>query len=96
MFGYSASEMRGRSLTMLMPDGLRRHEASLARYLATGREQGGWQAVELVARHRSGREIPVEISFGESSKGLLEPGRVEMLVLMSGVESKTLRISNFT
>jgi hypothetical protein len=51
---------------MLMPGALaERHQASLARYLATGRKHVGWQAVELVARDKSGREIPVEISFGE-------------------------------
>ena len=62
MFGYSAAEMLGRSLTMVMPDRLReRHEASLARYLATGNRHLDWQAVELTARHKSGREIPVEI-----------------------------------
>ncbi len=67
LFGYSASEMLGQSLTLLMPEALReRHQSSLARYVATGRKHLDWQAVELVARHRSGREIPVEISFGES------------------------------
>ena len=67
MFGYAAPEMLGRSLTMLMPDRLReRHEASLARYVATGRKHVDWQAVELIARHKNGREIPVEISFGEA------------------------------
>jgi PAS domain S-box-containing protein len=67
MFGYSASEMLGQSLTMLMPARLReRHEASFARYLATGRKHLDWRAVELVACHKDGRELPVEISFGES------------------------------
>jgi PAS domain S-box-containing protein len=67
LFGYSASELLGRSLTLLMPERLRaRHEASLARYVATGDRQLDWQAVELTARHKDGHEIPVEISFGES------------------------------
>lgn len=65
--GYSAAELLGQSLTMLMPDPLRpRHEASLARYVATGHRQLDWRAVELTVRHKSGREIPVEISFAES------------------------------
>ncbi len=67
MFGYSAAELVGHSLTLVMPDQLKqRHEAALARYVATGRRQLDWRAVELVARHKSGREIPVEISFAES------------------------------
>ena len=66
MFGYAPSEMLGQNLTMLMPDALcERHRASLARYVATGLKHVDWQAVELVARDKSGREIPVEISFGE-------------------------------
>jgi len=67
MFGYSAAELVGHSLTLVMPDQLKqRHEAALARYVATGRRHLDWRAVELVARHKSGREIPVEISFAES------------------------------
>ena len=66
MFGYAPREMLGQNLTLLMPEALReRHQASLARYVATGRKHVDWQAVELVARHKSGREIPVEISFAE-------------------------------
>jgi PAS domain S-box-containing protein len=66
MFGYAPGEMLGRSLTMLMPEALaQRHEASLGRYLTTGRKHVDWRAVEVVARDKSGREIPVEISFGE-------------------------------
>lgn len=67
IFGYSSAELRGQNLTMLMPDRLRpRHEESLARYLATGQKRLDWQAVELFGRHKSGREIPLEVSFGES------------------------------
>jgi PAS domain S-box-containing protein len=71
MFGYTPQEMLGQNLTLLMPDALRaRHQASLARYVATRRKHLDWQAVELVALDKSGREIPVEISFGEGgSKG---------------------------
>ena len=67
MFGYEPSEMVGQNLTLLMPERLRqRHHDSFTRYLATGRKHLDWRAVELVACHKSGREIPVEISFGES------------------------------
>jgi PAS domain S-box-containing protein len=67
IFGYSSSEMRGQSLTMLMPLDLRPlHEEALARYVATGKKHLDWQAVELLGRHKSGREIPLEISFAES------------------------------
>src|SRR5437667_806555 len=66
IFGYAHSEMMGQSLTMLMPDYLRHvHRAGLQRYLTTGETHISWEAVQLPGLHRSGREIPLELSFGE-------------------------------
>jgi PAS domain S-box-containing protein len=66
IFGYSRAELVGQSLTMLMPDYLRHvHRAGLQRYLATGQRHISWEAVQLPGRHQSGREIPLELSFGE-------------------------------
>src|SRR2546422_3205883 len=51
---------------MLMPDYLRQvHRVGLERYLATGQPHISWEAVELPGLHQSGREIPLELSFGE-------------------------------
>ncbi|MCI0355841.1 MAG: PAS domain S-box protein [Acidobacteria bacterium] len=70
VFGYAVAEVLGKSLTMLMPDYLRKvHESSLARYLKTGRKHIRWEGVELTALHRSGREVPVEVAFGEFRHG---------------------------
>src|SRR6266851_721117 len=66
IFGYSRAEMIGQSLTMLMPDYLRQvHRAGLKRYLSTGKRHISWQAVELPGLHKNGKEIPLELSFGE-------------------------------
>src|SRR5258707_4376602 len=66
IFGYSHAELLGQSLTMLMPDYLRHvHRSGLPRYLATGQRHISWEAVQLPARHQSGREIALELSFGE-------------------------------
>ncbi len=66
IFGYSTEELKGASLTMLMPDYLRHvHNAGITRYVETGEKHIPWTGVELPALHKSGREIPVEISFGE-------------------------------
>ncbi|HEV2861143.1 MAG TPA: PAS domain S-box protein [Pyrinomonadaceae bacterium] len=66
IFGYGAGEMLGEHLAMLMPDYLRRlHEAGMRRYMETGVKHISWAGVELPALHRDGREIPVEVSFGE-------------------------------
>jgi PAS domain S-box-containing protein len=66
VFGYASAELIGQPLTMLMPEYLRRlHEAGIKRYLETGVKHIGWAAVELPGLHKNGREIPLEISFGE-------------------------------
>ncbi len=66
IFGYSADELIGKEMTMLMPEHLRpRHEAGLNRYLTTKSKNISWTAVELPGQHKSGAEIPLELSFGE-------------------------------
>src|SRR5258708_37206481 len=70
IFGYSRAELLGQSLTMLMPDYLRHvHRAGLKNYLEVGQRHISWEAVELPGLHKSGREIPLELSFGEFSEG---------------------------
>jgi PAS domain S-box-containing protein len=66
IFGYSSEEMIGQPLTILMPEYLRHlHKAGITRYLETGRKHIGWAAVQLPGLHKSGAEIPLEISFAE-------------------------------
>jgi len=66
LLGYVPEEVVGQPLTLLQPQ--RMHEAhcrGFARYLASGERGLDWRAVEIVALHRDGREIPVEISFSD-------------------------------
>jgi PAS domain S-box-containing protein len=66
IFGYLHEEMIGQPLTMLMPDYLRQvHQAAFERYLATGERNPLWDAISLPGLHKSGREVPLELSFGE-------------------------------
>jgi PAS domain S-box-containing protein len=66
IFGYSVAEMIGSELTMLMPDYLRRiHRASVERYVETGRRHISWEGVELPGVDKTGRIIPLELSFAE-------------------------------
>ncbi|MDT7806344.1 MAG: two-component system, cell cycle sensor histidine kinase and response regulator CckA [Acidobacteriota bacterium] len=66
IFGYAAPEMLGAHMTMLMPDYLRHlHDAGMQRYVETGVKHISWAGVELPGLHKSGHEIPLEISFGE-------------------------------
>lgn len=66
IFGYSQAELLGQSLTMLMPEYLRHvHRLGLQRYVETGQKHISWDAVALPGRHQNGKEIPLELSFGE-------------------------------
>lgn len=69
IFGYSTGEMIGQPLTMLMPEYLRHlHKAGITRYLETGRKHIQWSAVQLPGLHKTGNEIPLEISFAEFTR----------------------------
>jgi two-component system cell cycle sensor histidine kinase/response regulator CckA len=57
MFGYSASDMLGQSLTLLVPG----YSSSEDRRACRQREMSG--------RHKDGREIPLEICFGQFTQG---------------------------
>ncbi len=69
IFGYKPAEICGREITMLMPDYLRQlHRAAIQRYAETGKKHIAWEGIQLPGLHKSGSEIPLEISFGESNK----------------------------
>ena len=66
VFGYTPDELIGKSLTMLIPERLRAaHEGGIARYIRTGRKNIPWTGAQLPGLTKDGREIPLEISFGE-------------------------------
>ena len=72
IFGWNADQMVGQSIEMLLPERNRSgHDASLSRYLRSGERNVSWSRVFVHALARDGREIPMEISFGE----FLENGR---------------------
>src|ERR1700722_8500810 len=66
IFGYDPAEIVGRSMTMLMPEAMRKlHENGFNRYLDTGKRHVNWRGVEVTAQRKGGQEFPVEVSFGE-------------------------------
>ncbi|HZO56857.1 MAG TPA: PAS domain S-box protein, partial [Bryobacteraceae bacterium] len=70
IFGHSVQQLNGKSLTMLMPESMRDlHRAGINRYLRTNQKHIAWAGAELVGLHKDGREIPLEISFGELRRG---------------------------
>lgn len=63
MFGYDASERIGQRLSAIIPD--RYHDAhwtGFRRLADTGRSRLAGRPVEVMARHKNGREIPVELT----------------------------------
>jgi PAS domain S-box-containing protein len=70
IFGYAPGELVGVHMTELMPDYLRRlHDEGIRRYIETGVKHISWGGVELPGLHKTGREIPLEVSFGEFALG---------------------------
>src|SRR5258708_23575852 len=70
IFGYPVSEMMGREVTMLMPDYLREtHRKSVGRYLRRGKKHISWTAIELIGLHRTGKDIPLEVSLAHHLHG---------------------------
>jgi len=69
IFGYAASEISGKNISLLVPAGLRsRHHKGFNRYNEIGkRHLPTWHAVALPGLHKDGHELPLEISFGEST-----------------------------
>ena len=69
IFGYPMEEMLGAEFTMLMPEYLRHlHRQGFRNYLETGQKHISWVAVEMPGLHKSGKEIALELSFGEFQK----------------------------
>ena len=74
MFGYSAAELVGMPVELLMPERFHdRHVAHRAAYSAhpTRRQMGA--ALALVGRRKSGEEFPVDISINEHHDGGVSP-----------------------
>jgi len=70
VFGYAADGMLGRSVLELIPNRLRGDfEALLSGPHERSAEPHAGTTRRLYGRHRDGREVPLEISFGESRDG---------------------------
>lgn len=66
MFGYSANDMIGQSINMLMADNdARQHDQHMRRYLRSGRSNIIGVSREVVAKRRDGSVFPISISVSE-------------------------------
>ena len=68
MFGYTEREALEMPLHVLVPESLRdRHHSGISRYQATGTGNliDGASAVELKGLHKSGHEVPIELTLSK-------------------------------
>ncbi len=70
LFGWSAGEVIGKNVKMLMPDPYRKqHDAYLDRYLTTGERRIIGVGRVVVGERRDGSTFPMELSVGEVISG---------------------------
>jgi two-component system sensor kinase FixL len=69
-FGYTAQEMLGQNVSMLMPSPTReQHDESIARYLSTGNKHIIGIGREVEGRRKDGTRLPLALSVSETRLG---------------------------
>jgi len=82
IFGYSAAELVGQELTVLMPARFRENnKAAVKRYAEADVNRIDLRVVKVTGLHKNGQEIPLEVSYGEYAKA----GRLHIVAIIRDV-----------
>jgi two-component system sensor kinase FixL len=94
MFGYEAAEITGQGVDIIMnARDARAHDRYMDNYLRTGERKIIGIGREVVARHRDGREFPVDLSIGQAKVGeeVRFVGLIRDLTEQKAAEEEALR-----
>ncbi|WP_164520276.1 EAL domain-containing protein [Specibacter cremeus] len=86
LFGYTKGEAVGRTVSELIMREQDRaaHEAGLRRFLDTGQARLVGRPVQVTARHREGREFPIDLTIWAQD----EPGGVSLYAFLRDVSER--------
>lgn len=91
LFGYSRNELVGQGIELLLPERLRAAHVHHRRgFAAEPRVRAMGAGLELFARHKEGREIPVEISLSplDTDEGVLVSAAIRDITERKQVEHR--------
>jgi PAS domain S-box-containing protein len=94
MFGYTAAQMIGQNVKMLMPSAQKEeHDSYLARYFRTGEKHIIGIGREVQARHQDGSIFPVDLAVSEVADLGLFTGILRDLSQRQGLEHEVVEIA---
>ncbi len=91
MFGYSADEMLGQNVSLLMPSPYREeHDRYVARYLESRQPRIIGVGRELVSQHKDGRVFPIRLNVSEIDHTGLFVGIVQDISAQKALEKQVV------